>query len=472
MNILYAVSEATPFIKTGGLADVAGSLPKALNDKGTDTRVILPLYGSISEKYHDKLTFCMYTFVHLAWRELYCGLFKYEHEGVTYYFIDNEYYFKRESIYGQMDDGERFAFFSKAVVEILPLLDKKWKPDIINCNDWQTALIPMYLHYETSDYYNDIKSVFTIHNIEYQGRFPTDIIENVFGLPFELYENGIMQYENSVNIMKGAIYKADAVTTVSESYAHELHSMDFACGLQDIISENDYKLTGIINGLDTNKFNPATDNNIAEQYTAENITGKISCKIALCRNVGFDENENTPIIACVSRLVSHKGFNLVSQTIDRIVDMGARVVILGTGDEYFENRFKEVANYRNGRVSANITYSEQLASMIYAGSDMILMPSKSEPCGLSQLIAMRYGTIPIVHEVGGLRDTVHPYGSEYSNGFSFYDFTDETLLNTIRNAISVYNNKDEWKNLMFRAMTEDLSWGHSANKYIELYKNI
>jgi len=470
MNILYAVSEATPFVKTGGLADVAGSLPKALCAEGADARVILPLYSSISEKWREQMSLCFVTHVHLAWREQYCGLYSLEYEGVTYYFVDNEYYFKRDKIYGCYDDGERFGFFSKAIIEILPLLD--WKPDVINCNDWQTALVPIYSQLEASDFYLNIKTVFTIHNIEYQGRFGKDTSDDVFGLPTELYTSGIIRYENHVNLMKGAIYKADHITTVSPSYAYELRNPYFACGLHKVIDDNSYKLTGIVNGLDTERFNPKKDNLIAKKYGPSSMVGKQACKADLCRELGLDENDESPIIACVSRLVGHKGFDLVADALDRIVSKNVRLVILGTGDANFENYFREAENRYKGRVSTNLMYSEIRASKIYAGADMLLMPSRSEPCGLSQLIAMRYGTVPIVHEVGGLKDTVHPYPCDNSNGFTFYGYSANDMLGTIEYAINTWFVKDEWKSLVLRGMTEDLSWNRSAKEYLNIYKSL
>lgn len=470
MNILYAVSEAAPFVKTGGLGDVAGSLPKALCDAGHDARVILPLYSSIDSSWREKMTFCFYTYVHLSWRKQYCGVYLLEHEGVSYYFLDNEYYFNRPKVYGEADDGERFGFFSRAVIEVLPLLS--WKPQVINCNDWQTALIPIYLRYEPAEFYADIKSVFTIHNIEYQGRFIEWCLGDVFGLPQELYTSGIIRFESDVNLMKGAIYKADYVTTVSPNYSKELRDAYFACGLQDVIADNAYKFSGIVNGLDTKRFSPEHDKFLPAPFSAENVSGKTECKRALCRELGLDENDEGPIIACISRLVSHKGFDIVSTALDGIVSKGVRLVILGTGDDGFENRFREAENYHKGRVSANIMYSDQRASLLYAGADMLLMPSKSEPCGLSQLIAMRYGTLPVVHAVGGLRDTVRPYPREDSNGFSFDEYSAAALLGTVDYAAGVYYNRPEWQKLMQRAMTEELGWERSAQEYIKVYESI
>ena len=470
MNVLYAVSEAVPFVKTGGLADVAGSLPKALCAEGADARVVLPLYGSIADKWRLKMDFMFFTYVNLVWRRQYCGVFKLEHEGVIYYFIDNEYYFKRENIYGSYDDGERFAFFSKAVLEILPLLD--WKPDVINCNDWQTALIPIQISQDKSGFFDSIKTVFTIHNIEYQGRFGKDTLDDIFGLPHELYDSGILRFEKDVNLMKGAIYKADRVTTVSPSYAEELRDPYFACGLHKVIEDNTYKLSGILNGLDIERYDPMTDVLIAKNYGSKRPAGKKICKADLCSELGFDVSDDSPILACISRLVGHKGFDLVEQSLDRIVSMNIRLVILGTGDAKFEDYFREAEARYHGRVSANIMYSEKRASKVYAGADMMLMPSRSEPCGLTQMIAMRYGSVPIVREVGGLKDTVRPLPAEDTNGFTFFAYSADEMLRAIENALNTWHDKDKWLGLMQRDMSEDLSWSRSAKKYIEIYDSL
>ena len=468
MNILFAASEAVPFCKTGGLADVAGSLPKALSSKSTDVRVILPLYSSIAKELREKMDYLMYTYIQLSWRSQYCGVFTMDHDGVVYYFLDNEYYFKRDRLYGCYDDGERFAFFSKAVAEILPLLG--WKPDIIHCNDWQTALIPIYLKYETSDFYRNIKSVFTIHNIEYQGRFSECILGDVYGLPRELYDDGILRYEDDIDLMKGAIYKSDFITTVSPSYAQELCQPFFAHGLHQVMADNAYKTAGIINGLDLKRYDPATDPFLEKNYSVRSPKGKAECKKALCRELGFDENDDSPIISCVSRLAEHKGMELVAASLDEIMSKGLRMVVLGTGEEKYENWFRDAERRYQGRFSACIMYSEKRASMVYAGSDMFLMPSKSEPCGLSQLIAMRYGALPIVHDVGGLRDTIRAYPEENANGFKFGGYDAGSMLGAIDFALETMAQPDIWSSLIKTAMREDSSWKRSAQRYLEIYK--
>lgn len=469
MNILYAVSEAAPFIKTGGLADVAGSLPKALSEKGHDVRVILPLYSRISQQWREQMEFLFFTYVDLGWRHQYCGLFKLEYQGVTFYFVDNEYYFKRNAVYGEMDDGERFAYFCRAVMGVLPKLGD-WKPQVINCNDWQTALIPIYLRFEPSEFYRDIRTVFTIHNIEYQGRYSRETAEQVFALPYELFSGGIIRYDGGVNLMKGAIYQADRVTTVSPTYANELHDPFFSHGLQQVINDNAYKFSGILNGLDTQRYDPATDKLIPKNYTPTRfVTGKKACKKALCETLGMDPTSDSPIIACVSRLVGHKGFDLVAEALEAIISKGARLVLLGTGDRYFEGIFADAENRHKGIVSANIMYSEERAMLIYSGADMMLMPSRSEPCGLTQMIAMRYGTVPIVRATGGLNDSVRSYGTENPNGFVFYEYSCHGMLGAIDYALNIWNDKPAWKALMKNCLTEELSWDHSADEYLNIY---
>ena len=468
MNILYAASECAPFVKTGGLADVAGSLPKALCDLGNDCRVILPLYDAIAPEYREKMTFLFSTEVSLSWRKQYCGILSLELGCVKYYFVDNEYYFKRGRIYGEYDDAERFAFFSRAVVETMHSLG--FEPDCVHCNDWQTALIPVYLRYISE---NRVKSVYTIHNIEYQGRFGEEILGDVFGLPEELYTSGIIRYDNDVNLMKAAIYKSDYVTTVSPSYAGELRDPEYARGLHSVIESNSYKMLGILNGIDTDRYDPSSDKNIAANYSARSLTGKEKCKSALSEMLGFEDSPNAPLIACVSRLVGHKGFDLVTASLDEILERGARLVILGTGEEYFENFFRDAERRWKGRVSANIMYDEKRSMQIYSGADMFLMPSQSEPCGLSQMIAMRYGTVPIVREVGGLKDTVHNLGAENANGFSFREYSAYGLLGAVDFALRTYrDDKPVWKKLMLADMKADLSWKASAKKYQDIYKKI
>ena len=472
MRVLYVASEAAPFIKTGGLADVAGSLPAALAKEGAQVRVILPLYSGIPEHWRSKMEFLMYTYVELSWRRQYCGLFSLNMDNVTYYFVDNEYYFMRGSVYGEHDDGERFAFFCRAVIELLPELGP-WKPDVLSCNDWQTALVPIYLRMEMDEYYKDIKSVFTIHNIEYQGRFHNSILGDVFGLPQWLYSGGVLAYDDDVNLVKGAIYMSDAVTTVSPSYAAELSLPFFAYGLHSVIHENSHKLSGIINGIDEGRFNPAGDVFLYTHYDAGDYSGKSDDTVRFRREVGLLEDHHAPLVVCVSRLAEHKGFDLVSDALDRIMEKNVQMVIIGTGEKRFERRFSEAAARYPGRLAVRISYSEALASRAYAAAHIFLMPSKSEPCGLAQMIAMRYGTVPVVRSVGGLRDTVRPYPGPDSNGFVFEDYSAEGMLDALESAVHLWHvDKEGWGDLVVRGMTSDFSWDSSAREYIKIYEKL
>lgn len=470
MNILFACSEAVPFIKTGGLADVAGSLPQALASQGHDVRVILPLYEGIGEAWRSQMRYLLNFRVQLAWRTPYCGIFELERDGVTYYFVDNEYYFKRKELYGHYDDGERFAYFSRAVIETPAHLD--WRPDILHCNDWQTALIPIYL-LEARNQVPQLwgtKSVFTIHNIEYQGRYGRETMHNLFGLSDGYFNEQMLAYYGDVNLMKGAIYACDYLTTVSPTYAEELQFPMYARGLQGIISDNRYKLRGILNGIDTELYNPWRDQGLTQFYSARQLKGKQACKQALQRTSGLNEASDVPIIACVSRLVPHKGFDLIQTVLHELMNMEVQLVVLGTGDWYYEESFRHAQSQYPGRFAAHLMYCPALATAIYGGADMLLMPSISEPCGLSQMIAMRYGTLPIVRETGGLADTVIPNGMEGANGFSFANINAYDMLWVIREAVQLYqSDKKSWRALQRSAMSADFSWSRSAQQYLEIY---
>ena len=480
MRILYVSSEAAPFIKSGGLADVAGSLPQALVREGEDVRVILPLYREISDYWRSQMSFELYTYADVAWRKQYCGLFSLERGGVMYYFIDNEYYFDRPKLYGYYDDAERFAFFSRAIIELLPKIN--WKPDIISCNDWQSALVPIYLRHERADFYDSIRTVFTIHNIEYQGSFGRENMDEVLGLPAELFDNGLLRFGDQVNLLKGAIYYCDYLNTVSPTYASQLTEPDYAHGLHTVIAENSHKLRGILNGIDTELYNPETDPNIPLNYSCANISGKAQCKAELQRNYGLRIDANIPLVACVSRLVAHKGFALVADGIESLMGRDIQLIITGTGDPYFENRFTEMTKQNGnngieerypGKLAVNIGYSEPESMRVYSGADIFLMPSRSEPCGLSQMIAMRYGTIPVVRETGGLKDSVRSYPRQDSNGFSFAYFSIEDMSNSLGEALKLYrNDRDEWERLKLRAMSCELNWKEPAKQYIEMYKTL
>ena len=471
LKILYAASEAVPFVKTGGLADVAGSLPAHLNSGGADVRVILPLYESIGEPWRSEMKFEFAAYIHLGWRQLYCGVFSLDYKGTVFYFIDNEYYFKRRGIYGHYDDAERFGFFCKAIIDVLPIMD--WTPDLISCNDWQTALIPIYLRQEYSDFYNGIRTVFTIHNIEYQGRYGRDTLGYVFGLPDVLYTGGTLAYEEDINLMKGAIYACDAVTTVSPSYARELTSPLFSHGLHKVIEENSHKLRGILNGLDMDAYDPATDARIYHRYKAGDFKGKAVNKSMLQADFGLEAKPDVPLVACVSRLVRHKGFELVRDALHRLLERELQIIIMGTGDFDFECFFRDAAAQYPGRMSSVIMYADGISAKIYAAADMFLMPSLSEPCGLTQMISMRYGTVPIVREAGGLIDSIRPYPAPDSNGFRFLHGSAEDMLGAVDRALELYyNDRPGWQSLASRGMTEDLSWDKSAVEYMELYRGL
>ena len=476
MKILFAASEVAPFIKTGGLADVAGSLPNALAKAGHEAAVILPLYEGISGEWRSQMTFLKYFNVTLSWRQVYCGVFQLERDGVLYWFVDNEYYFKRWQLYGHFDDCERFAYFSRAVIEVPGQLD--WAPDIIHCNDWQTALVPVYL---LEDRYripqlSNTKTVFTIHNIEYQGRYGDQVLEDVIGLGRNYFNEGMLAFHDDVNLMKGAIMASNFVTTVSPTYAQELRTPFYAHGLDGIINQQSGKLQGILNGIDMDFYDPAKRAGLAANFNIKTLKkGKAACKQALQRAVGLNEDPNVPIIACVSRLVGHKGFSMVTDVLNNIMEQNVQMVVLGTGDWQYEEAFRHAQWQYPGRFSAQLTYSGPLSEQIYAGADMFLMPSVSEPCGLSQMIAMRFGTLPIVRETGGLKDTVFPYNrfEGTGRGFTFADINAYDMLWVIREAIGLYyNNQEAWVSMQKEGMTADFSWNQSAQEYLNIYQRI
>ena len=476
MKILFAASEVAPFIKTGGLADVAGSLPQALAKEGHEVKVILPLYEGIGGEWRQQMTFLKYFNVTLAWRQVYCGVFQLEREGVTFWFVDNEYYFKRWQLYGHFDDCERYAYFSRAVIEVPGQLD--WSPDVIHCNDWQTALVPIYLLEEQYriPQLDGTRSVFTIHNIEYQGRYGDQVLQDVIGLDKSYFNEGMLAYYDDVNLMKGAIMASTYVTTVSPTYAQQLRTPFYAHGLDGTINQQAGKLEGIINGIDVDLYNPATMTGLAANFDTKTLEqGKAACKAALQQAVGLNVDPNVPIIACVSRLVGHKGFALVTDVLHQIMEQNVQMVVLGTGDWQYEEAFRHAQNQYPGRFAAQLTYSAPLSNQIYAGADMFLMPSISEPCGLSQIIAMRFGTVPIVRETGGLKDTVFPYNKfeGTGRGFTFSNINAGDMLWVIREAIDLYwNNKEAWRGLQVEGMEADFSWANSAQQYLNIYRRI
>lgn len=475
MKLLYVTSEAYPFCKTGGLADVAGSLPPALAAEGVETAVILPLYDMIGPQWREKMTFRRYIYVDLGWRHEYCGLFSLYDRGVTWYFVDNEKYFRRGRLYGEFDDGERFAFFSKAVVDLLPSLD--WMPDILHCNDWQTALVPIYLKDAATRWWEirHIRTVFTIHNIEYQGRYGSDSVDQLFGLDRGWYDDGTLRMDGDVNLMKGAMLMADAVTTVSPTYAAQLHDPAYAEGLESVVDAIGWKMHGVVNGIDTVTYDPASDPALPAHYTAADPAGKAVCKASLQAALGLAQEPDTPLIAMVTRLVGHKGLDLVQQAMDGIMAAGCQFVVLGTGDRQYEDFFRWKAGQYPGRLSAQILYAEDLSRRVYAAADLFLMPSRSEPCGLSQMIAMRYGAVPIVRSTGGLADTVRScqVGQEDGTGYLFGDYDAGAMLSVIGQATGLYRgDRTGFDTVRYRGMTADFSWGRSAAAYRHIYENL
>ena len=472
MKVLYAASEAVPFCKTGGLADVAGSLPPALAAQGVETAVILPLYRRVKERFADQLTFLCYDYVDLAWRHAYCGLFSLKKDGVTWYFLDNEQYFGRPELYGCADDGERFGFFSRAVVKMLDHLD--FWPDVIHCNDWQTALIPIYLKDDgvREERYRSVRTVLTIHNIEYQGRYDPYCLGGLFGLDRGWVDDGTLLLDGDLNLLKGAILTADAVNAVSPTYAQELKNPYFAHRMEGILTQCGYKLSGVLNGIDMKLYDPAADPRIAANYTAEDVSGKAADKAALQKALGLRPEPETPIIAMVSRLVTHKGLDLIREVMGDIMELPVQFVLLGSGDAAYEDFFRHAAERWPERMAIRLGYDEALSMAIYAGADLFLMPSRSEPCGLSQMIAMRYGTVPIVRETGGLKDTVQPYEAwrDAGTGFTFANYSSADMLHVIREAVYLYKDyPDAFARLRRRAMERDFSWNRSAGDYLKIY---
>ena len=469
-KILFVASEAAPFIATGGLAEVIGSLSKYIaKDEGYDVRVIVPLYQDIKKDYRKNFKFIGNIFVPLSWRNQYCGIFEYTLDNVKYYFVDNEYYFKRPGCYGYYDDGERFAFFCRSVLEIMSFVG--FYPEIMHCHDWQAALAALYLKtiYCFRPEYQYIRALFTIHNIEYQGKYSLDILEDLFGISNQY--RYLVEYDRCINLMKGAIECCERFSTVSPTYAGEIKDAYYAHGLEAIIRRNEFKLCGILNGIDPDYYNPATDAALFANYSAENIAPKAVCKEELQRMLNLPVKPNTPVIAMISRLVSHKGLDLVREVVEQVLRQDVQFVLLGTGESYYENYFSDLARRYPGKVVSIISFNADLSRKIYSGADLFLMPSKSEPCGLSQMIAARYGTVAIVRETGGLKDSITPYGAG-GNGFTFRDYNAQDMLYVINEALEVYRNESEWAALRKKAMETDFTWGTSAKYYDGLYRGI
>ncbi|MDR1094608.1 MAG: glycogen synthase [Clostridiales bacterium] len=475
VKILYAVSEAQPFAGTGGLAEVAGSLPKALNATGRfDARVMLPYYKeNIAPEFAARFRFVCKLDVRLSWRTLYCGVFEYDHEGVKYYFIDNEYYFKRRGLYGFYDDGERFAFFSQAVCEVLYKID--FIPDILHANDWQTALAPVYyklFYMHRRDGYRNIKTVFTVHNVEYQGKFDKGAVEDLFGISRQ--ELHSLEFDGCINLLKAAADYCDALTTVSPTYARELTAPEHAHGLSEIFKWNAGKLTGILNGIDYDSYDPARDPALFARYSAGSLAGKAKNKTELQKLLDLKEDARVPVVAVISRLVAHKGIDLIKASIQKLLERDVQVILLGKGDADYETYFQYVERNYEKRFKAMIAFNKDMSRKIYAAADIFLMPSKSEPCGLSQMIASRYATVPVVRETGGLADSIKDcFDGASGNGYTFANYNADDLLNALDRALGLYRDYPEiWDALQKRVAAVDFSWGNSAKEYAEFYANL
>lgn len=475
MQIVFASAECAPFVKTGGLGDVAGSLPAALVRAGAEVIVMVPKYATIKDEYKAQMEHFSDFYVSLGWRNEYCGLEKLEHDGVTYMFVDNERYFARDYPYGFFDDGERFAFFSKAITESLQHLPEGFECDILHCNDWQTALAPLFLRefYQGLPLYERVKTVFSIHNVAFQGQFSDTVMEDILGVAHIPAAASQLRCDAcSINYMLGALHYADAITTVSPTYASEIQTPEFGEGLDGVLRERSYALQGILNGIDVAGFDPATDKRIAANYTVEDRSGKAVCKAKLQEELGLEVRDDRPLMVMVTRLTRQKGMDLVMYALDRILAGGVQVAVLGTGDRDYEDGLRYFQDKYPGTMAARIEFDPALSQRMYAAADMFLMPSKFEPCGLSQIIAMRYGTLPIVRETGGLKDTVQPY-NEFTGegtGFSFSNFNGDEMGDAVFRAARLFwDNREAWNQLVTQAMSQDFSWTRSADKYLDLY---
>lgn len=475
MQIAFASAECAPFVKTGGLGDVAGSLPAALVRAGAEVIVMVPKYATIKDEYKAQMEHFSDFYVSLGWRNEYCGLEKLEHDGVTYMFIDNERYFARDYPYGFFDDGERFAFFSKAITESLQHLPEGFECDILHCNDWQTALAPVFLRefYQGLPLYDRVKTVFSIHNVAFQGQFSDTVMEDILGVAHIPAAATQLRCDAcSINYMLGALHYADAITTVSPTYASEIQTPEFGEGLDGVLRERSYALQGILNGIDVPAFDPATDKRIAANYTVDDRSGKAVCKAKLQEELGLEVRDDRPLMVMVTRLTRQKGMDLVMYALDRILSGGVQVAVLGTGDRDYEDGLRYFQDKYPGTMAARIEFDPALSQRMYAAADMFLMPSKFEPCGLSQIIAMRYGTLPIVRETGGLKDTVQPY-NEFTGegtGFSFTNFNGDEMGDAVFRAARLFwDNREAWNQLVTQAMSQDFSWTRSADKYLDLY---
>lgn len=475
MKVLFVAAECAPFFKTGGLGDVAGTLPKALEKKGAKVKVVLPFFTKMAQQYQDQLEDLFSFDVYVGWRKQYCGVKYLELNDIEYYFLDNLYYFNRPELYGYYDDGERFAFFQMAAIELMEKID--FIPDILHVNDYHTSFIPFLLKekYGWIQAYNSIRTVLTIHNIEFQGQYDREILYDLFGVGTERYDDGTVRYNDCVNFMKAGILYADRVTTVSPSYAEEIKTPEFGAGLDVILRMESGKLRGILNGIDYELFDPATDQALAANYDAKHLSKKLENKVQLQKMLDLPVRPEVPIIGIVSRLTYQKGFHLLLQEMDNLMQFDVQVVLVGTGDPNFETQFRNFGSKYPEKTSIQIAFDVTLAQKVYAGSDMFLMPSAFEPCGLSQMISMRYGTLPIVHEIGGLRDTVQPYNpvTEEGTGFGFTIFEPFYLMHAMKQAIELYQEHPKtWQKLMIEAMSRDFSWKGSSQQYLEMYQQL
>lgn len=473
MKVLFVASESVPFAKTGGLADVIGSLPKALRGQGIDVRVMIPNYSEIADAWKRKMKRVWEMTVPVGWRNQYCGVDTLHYDGIPYYFIDNEYYFNRSECYGHFDDGERFAFFNRAVLEVLPHLD--FKPDIIHCHDWHTGMISVFLHshFAYHPFYRWIRTVFTIHNMKYQGIFPYSILHDLLDLGDEYFTVDGVEYYGRVSFMKGALNYSDMITTVSPNYAAEIQTPFFGEGLDGLLCKKSGQLRGILNGIDLERYNPRKDPDLF--FPFKDREGKKKNKLQLQEVLGLPVAEDVPMVAIISRLVEQKGLDLVLCVLEELISRESfQLVVLGTGESRFEEAFRKIGDRYPDKCSVHFTFNEQFSHQIYAAADLFLMPSLFEPCGIGQMIALRYGAVPVVRETGGLRDTVEPY-NEYTgkgNGFSFANYNAHEMMHTLCNALKLYRNKDVWPHLVHHAMNSNFSWSTSAAHYGEVYRQL
>lgn len=474
MKVLFVVSECVPFVKSGGLADVAGALPKELKRLGTDVRVILPKYGQIPDRFLSKMKKVKEIIVPIGWRQQYCGIEQLDHDGITYYFIDHEYYFKRDSLYGHYDDGERFSFFCRAVLDAIQAID--FQPDLVHTHDWHAGMVNYLLkeEYVYKPFYEKIKTVFTIHNLQFQGIFPRGILDDLLNLSEEHFQRNKLEFNGNVSFMKAAIVSADMITTVSPTYKNEIQTPYYGEQLDGLLRLKDSSLVGILNGIDDEIYNPIQDSYIKEMYNEKSIEKKAVNKSSLQTAFGLPVNSQIPVIAMVTRLTKQKGLDLVKHVLHEILEQNVQMVVLGTGEKELEDFFRYTEWVYPDRFKAYIGFDEPLAHSIYAGADLFLMPSKFEPCGLGQLIALQYGTIPLVRETGGLNDTVHSYNEKTGegNGFSFTNFNAHDLVFTVNRSLRIYKDKKTWNSLVKTAMKQDYSWAQSAYKYNQLYAEL